>query len=262
MNSFGVRLRHAWLLAAALALVLGLAACGGSDSTSSSTATTTTEAPAAAPVVPQAPAAAELPQAPSSSASAPIVPAPPAQPEMMAKPDTPAASTGEPLISRVVIANPAPGTESNNPGRDLGPLSTFQVRAIFENLVGFDAEAGELVPQLATSWSVEPDGISIRFLLRKGVKFHGDNGEMTSRDVVYTHAQITQEGSLHPHRTRLALANVEEVNDYEVVFRHSRANAEFFRMISEQVGSIQIQSANSAGVGPTTPPTLLAINRS
>ena len=36
MNSFGVRLRHAWLLAAALALVLGLAACGGSDSTSSS----------------------------------------------------------------------------------------------------------------------------------------------------------------------------------------------------------------------------------
>ena len=253
MISFGVRLRHAWLLAAALALVLGLAACGGSDSTSSSSTTTTTEAPAAAPSAPQAPVAAELPQAPSSSASAPIVPAPPAQPEVMAKPDTPAPSTGEPLISRVVVANPAPGTESNNPGRDLGPLSTFQVRAIFENLVGFDAEAGELVPQLATSWSVEPDGISIRFLLRKGVKFHGDNGEMTSRDVVYTHAQITQEGSLHPHRTRLALANVEEVNDYEVVFRHSRANAEFFRMISEQVGSIQIQSANSAGVSASDP---------
>ena len=158
MNSFSVRLRHAWLLAAALALVLGLVACGGSDSTSSSTTTTTTEAPAAAPVVPEAPAAAELPQAPSSSASAPIIPEAPAQPEAMMEKKEPA-PTGEALIQRLVVANPAPGTESNNPGRDLGPLSTFQVRPMYENLIGFDADVGALVPQLATSWSVEPDGI-------------------------------------------------------------------------------------------------------
>ena len=252
MNSLGARLRHAWLLAAALALVLGLVACGGSDSTSSSTTTTTTEAPAAAPEVPQAPAAAELPQAPSSSASAPIIPEAPAQPEAMMETKEPA-PTGEALIQRLVVANPAPGTESNNPGRDLGPLSTFQVRPMYENLIGFDADVGALVPQLATSWSVEPDGISVRFLLRKGVNFHGDYGEFTSRDVVYTHAQITQEESTHPHRRRLILAKVEEPNDYEVVFRHSRANAEFMRMISEQVGSIQIQSHKAAGVNKSDP---------
>jgi peptide/nickel transport system substrate-binding protein len=202
--------------------------------------------------VPQAPAAAELPQAPSSSASAPIIPEAPAQPEaMMEKKE--AAPTGEALIQRLVVANPAPGTESNNPGRDLGPLSTFQVRPMYENLIGFDADVGALVPQLATSWSVEPDGISVRFLLRKGVNFHGDYGEFTSRDVVYTHAQITQEESTHPHRRRLILAKVEEPNDYEVVFRHSRANAEFMRMISEQVGSIQIQSHKAAGVNKSDP---------
>ena len=94
------------------------------------------------------------------------------------------APTGDALIQRLVVANPAPGTESNNPGRDLGPLSTFQVRPMFENLIGFDADVGALVPQLATGWSVEPDGISVRFLLRKGVPFHGDNGDMTSRDIV------------------------------------------------------------------------------
>lgn len=257
MKRHFVGLRYAWLLAVAMVLALGLMACGGDGDNGSATTTTTTTAPASAPAVPQAAAAAELPQAPASSASAPIVPEAPAQPDSMTMTQAPAGPTGETLISRVIVANPAPGTESNNPGRDLGPLSTFQVRPIFENLVGFDADSGELVPQLATSWSVEPDGISVRFLLRKGVQFHGDNGEMTSRDIVYTHAQITQEGSLHPHRTRLGLATVEEVNAYEVVFRHSRANAEFFRMISEQVGSIQIQSANSAGVGSNDPPDAL-----
>lgn len=167
--------------------------------------------------------------------------------------ERPAEPTGETLVQRLVIANPAPDTESNNPGRDLGPLSTFQVRPMYENLIGFDADTGALVPQLATGWSVEPDGISVRFLLRKGVQFHGDNGEFTSRDVVYTHAQITQEESTHPHRRRLILAKVEEPNDYEVVFRHSRANAEFMRMISEQVGSIQIQSHKAAGVSKSDP---------
>ena len=161
------------------------------------------------------------------------------------------------MIQRLVVANPAPGTESNNPGRDLGPLSTFQVRPMYENLIGFDADIGALVPQLATGWSVEPDGISIRFLLRKGVPFHGDNGEFTSRDVVYTHAQLTQEESTHPHQRRLILAKVEEANDYEVVFRHSRANAEFMRMISEQVGSIQIQSSKAAGVSKGDPAAAL-----
>lgn len=251
MRSISVGLRHAWLLAAAMVLAFGMIACGGSDS-SGSTTTTTTTAPAAAPEAPQAAAAAELPQAPSAAASAPIIPEAPAQPEAMMEKKEPE-PTGEPLVKRLIIANPAPGTESNNPGRDLGPLSTFQVRPMYENLIGFDAGSGSLVPQLATSWSVEPDGISIRFLLRKGVPFHGDNGEFTSRDVVYTHAQITQPESTHPHRSRLRLAAIEEDNDYEVVFRHSRANAEFMRMISEQVGSIQIQSANAAGVSKGDP---------
>ena len=251
MRSFTLGLRHAWLLAAAMVLVLGMIACGNGDSTSTTT-TGTTAAPAAAPEAPQAPAEAALPQAPSSVASAPIIPEAPAQPEAMMTDKEPE-KTGEPLVQRLIIANPAPGQESNNPGRDLGPLSTFQVRPMYENLIGFDAETGSLVPQLATSWSVEPDGISIRFLLRKGVPFHSGNGEFTSRDVVYTHAQITQQESTHPHRSRLRLATIEEANDYEVVFRHSRANAEFMRMISEQVGSIQIQSANAAGVGPGDP---------
>ena len=181
MGSISVGLRHAWLLAAAMVLAFGMIACGGSDS-SGSTATTTT-APAAAPEAPQAAAAAALPQAPSSSASAPIIPEAPAQPEVMMETKEPE-PTGETLVKRLIIANPAPGEESNNPGRDLGPLSTFQVRPMYENLIGFDAGSGSLVPQLATSWSVEPDGISIRFLLRKGVPFHGGNGEFTSRDVV------------------------------------------------------------------------------
>ena len=113
MRSISVGLRHVWLPFAAMLLVLGLAACGGSDGDSTST-TTQPAAPVAAPSAPQAPAEADLPQAPSSVASAPIIPEAPAQPEAMmdkAEPEP----TGEALVRRLVIANPAPGEESNNP---------------------------------------------------------------------------------------------------------------------------------------------------
>ena len=45
-------------------------------------------------------------------------------------------------------------------------------RRIVEPLVTFAEETTQLVPGLAESWTISPDGLQYTFKLRKGVKFH------------------------------------------------------------------------------------------
>lgn len=56
---------------------------------------------------------------------------------------------------------------------------------VFNGLVKYDKNL-ELAGDLAESWQVSPDGLTITFKLRKGVKWH-DGVEFTSRDVLYTY---------------------------------------------------------------------------
>jgi peptide/nickel transport system substrate-binding protein len=55
---------------------------------------------------------------------------------------------------------------------------------IFEGLVGLDTK-GDTVPRLAASWELSPDGKTITFKLRDGVKWH-DGEKFTSADVAFT----------------------------------------------------------------------------
>lgn len=229
--------KRAWLLVAAMAMVLALAAACSSDGDDSSGSTTSGGTTAAQ----QQPAAADAPQSATGSTSAPSAAAP--APTAVAASSAPTSPGTAPAVTRVIIGNPAPTSEGNNPNIELGPLTTFQIGPTFEYLIGYDPATGDLVPQLAESWSVEPDGISTRFKLRKGVQFHNGWGEFTAADVVFTHGQIVRDDSLHAISRRYKLATIEVVNDYEIVFRLSRANAEALKQISEQVGGLEIESA-------------------
>jgi peptide/nickel transport system substrate-binding protein/oligopeptide transport system substrate-binding protein len=55
------------------------------------------------------------------------------------------------------------------------------VTLLFDNLTRFDVD-GHLVPDLARSWDVSPDGITYTFHLQSGVRFH-DGRTLTSHDV-------------------------------------------------------------------------------
>lgn len=44
---------------------------------------------------------------------------------------------------------------------------------------------GQVVPSVAESWEISPDGMTYAFTLRKGVKFH-DGSELTAEDVVFS----------------------------------------------------------------------------
>jgi len=65
-----------------------------------------------------------------------------------------------------------------------GTTHTFS-HHIYETLVDRDVE-GNLIPRLATEWSVKEDDPTVWvFKIREGVKFH-DGAELTAEDVVFT----------------------------------------------------------------------------
>lgn len=70
--------------------------------------------------------------------------------------------------------------------------TNFYVRGlIYETLLDFDKE-GKLVPALAESWTISPDGKVYTFKLRKGVAFH--NGKETTAEDVKWSVEYAMDG--------------------------------------------------------------------
>jgi peptide/nickel transport system substrate-binding protein len=87
--------------------------------------------------------------------------------------------------------------------------TNFYVRGlVYEALLDFDKQ-GKLIPSLARSWKMSPDGKSYTFALRSGVKFHNGK-ELTAEDVKWS-----AEYALDPKNAatgRIPLINVQTVN--------------------------------------------------
>ncbi|MFN0072140.1 MAG: ABC transporter substrate-binding protein [Chloroflexota bacterium] len=189
-------------------------------------------APAAPAVSTAAPAAtAGAPAAPKAPAGAPTVAAPVAK------------SPSQPSVQRAVLALASPNIESNKPS-DIGQPEGWQLRPMYEYLTGVSPEGEENIPQLATSWSIEPDGKSYRFQLRKGVQFHRGKGEFTAKDVIYSWKHISAPDSLHRQAPyfRTAIEDIEAVTDYEVVFKMARPDPAFLTALGEAEWGFEILS--------------------
>jgi len=62
------------------------------------------------------------------------------------------------------------------------------IQQIFDGLVQFDKDL-VVIPCLAKSWKISPDGLTYTFYLREGVKFHHGR-ELTAEDVAYSLTRI------------------------------------------------------------------------
>ncbi|HOL55181.1 MAG TPA: ABC transporter substrate-binding protein [bacterium] len=103
--------------------------------------------------------------------------------------------------------------------------STRVTEMIFEGLVGFKGETTDVIPVLATSWTISKDGKVWTFKLRKGVKFH-DGTPFNAEAVKFSFDR--QFDKNHPYykygRWEYAefaldpLQKVEIVDDYTVRF--------------------------------------------
>ena len=92
------------------------------------------------------------------------------------------------------------------------------VTQIYEGLVVLDENANA-IPDLAERFDYAPDGMSVTFKLRRGVKFH-NGAEMKGADVV---ASLDRYKRLSPNKALLApMKLVEAVDDYTVVLRLER----------------------------------------
>ncbi len=160
---------------------------------------------------------------------------------------TPTPEPAGPAVERVVAAV-APPVDFSNLRRIPGQSSNWYIRPHYEYLVGFEKTTGAYIPQLATEWSLEPDGHSWRFQLREGVQFHGGNGEFTADDVRFSWLMniLPDDVGSEARTMRVIVTDVEIVGPYEVVFRTTEPNADVFEVISEIQGGMEIASRADA----------------
>jgi len=146
-----------------------------------------------------------------------------------------------PKVNRVVLAVAPPNPRESNEMRHLTGPDSWQLRPMYEDLIGIDPGNAKLAPQLATDWKVEPDGKSIRFQLRKGVQFHNAFGEFTSKDLLQPWKEMVKEDSLSGARPYWVktLKDLEIVGPYEAVYRLTDPSGNFFESISEARGSME-----------------------
>ena len=117
-------------------------------------------------------------------------------------------------------------------------------KQLYNRLIGYDVESGNIAPELATSWTVSDDGLSYHFFLRKNVKFHSSvvftpSRDFDANDVIFSFERITK--ATHPYfnvsKTGYPyfesigfselINRIERVNDHEIIFHLNKANSSF-----------------------------------
>ena len=109
---------------------------------------------------------------------------------------------------------------------NLGIVAGELVANLFGGLVQFDEQLG-VVPDLAETWEVTPDGLQYTFHLRQGLTFH--NGDpLTSEDVIYTYNRTIDPALATPQANKLALiTEITAPDELTVVLKQSAPYAPF-----------------------------------
>lgn len=115
-------------------------------------------------------------------------------------------------LSEGMIGNPSqinPIFALTNTDKDISSL-------IFSGLMKKDSN-GDIVPDLAESYSVSEDGKTYTFTLREKLKFH--NGDpVTAEDVRYTVSLVTNPSIRSPKRANWEGANIEVIDERNIKF--------------------------------------------
>lgn len=112
--------------------------------------------------------------------------------------------------------------------------------------------SGKVEPELATSYSVSPSGLTYTFTLRKGVVFQ-DGSPFTSADVVYTFHRLFSTGTAEAKDLFKAVKSVVADGSDKVTFTLSAPNAGFIgNMANPLVFGCAIMNAKDGSSGAAT----------
>ncbi len=99
------------------------------------------------------------------------------------------------------------------PGLNSDSASSDITGYVYDGLVKYDKDI-KVAPDLAKSWQVSPDGLTITFHLRHGVKWQ-DGQPFTARDCVFTYRFMTNPKTLTPYRGNWTpIKSVVALDDY------------------------------------------------
>lgn len=141
---------------------------------------------------------------------------------------------------------------------------------IQDRLVGLERGTTTMVPDLAESWEISPDGRKYTFHLRRGVKFHTTptfrpTRDFNAEDVLFTferqwkkdHSFHQVSGGTYPYFEGAGLADVlrsiERVDDYTIRFVLHRPEAPFLAHLTTPMGFIHSAEYADAMMRAGTP---------
>ncbi len=153
-----------------------------------------------------------------------------------------------------------PNAKTFDPHLSVQFAERFVLYMVFNTLVGLDREFS-VVPELARSWEVSPDGKKVTFHLQRGVKFH-DGTDFTAEVVKWNIERILDPQTKSPQRSQLepVVAAVTVVDPYTVAFELKKPFAPLLAALAERPGFIISPAAvkkygenfgrNPVGTGP------------
>lgn len=122
--------------------------------------------------------------------------------------------------ANVPVADPAIGSDE---------ASTAALVNLYDTLV-YPEPTGAIAPDLATSWTISPNGTTYTFTLRSGVTFH--NGDpLTSSDVVFSMNRLITMGQGYSYLFSPYVSSVSAPNPTTVVFNLKKTFGPFLSAI-------------------------------
>ena len=162
-----------------------------------------------------------------AAAVATPVPTPAPVPTAMPTPAPTAMAPKVPVDPRLKVAMVPPGHQVTMMYRTF-QSSTGPQKAMYEHLIYKDRYSGEFTnEQLATEWSLTPDGMTWSAKLREGVPFHHTGTEFTAKDVIHTVQVLAREDSLASAAIWRDLgvddSNFDVAGDHEITWNLDKA---------------------------------------
>jgi len=112
----------------------------------------------------------------------------------------------------------------------VAPSGFMRRWGVYETAMVWAVDRPELEFRLITGWEMDPDGRGWTLELKQGVQFHGNWGEMTAEDFVWSFEDEIRDGSIHSGigLARATGAKAEAIDTYTVSFRLDNPNSFFF----------------------------------
>ncbi|MBS0241584.1 MAG: ABC transporter substrate-binding protein [Proteobacteria bacterium] len=135
--------------------------------------------------------------------------------------------------TKLVIASSTP-FDTLDPHEVLDARRTFVRLELYDGLFRWLDNPVRIAPWLAQSYTVSEDGRTLRFLLRKGARFH-DGSEVKAGDVVYSIERLLalKRGIAPVLSTFVSPGSTKVINPSTVEFNLSRASQQFLSLLPE-----------------------------